>query len=90
KLHVLSAAHQQCSRVLAVIDLQEYTDAGFTPSQARLLMARDRRIEDRLAMLHDGMTRGVADILVSIQALTDAMDTRFDGIESALRRGGRN
>jgi hypothetical protein len=69
-----------------VIDLQEYIDAG-TPSQARLLMARDRRIEDRLAMLHDGKTRGFADVLVSLQVLTDALNTRFDRIESAL--GGR-
>jgi hypothetical protein len=73
-----------------VIDLQEYIDAGFTPSQARLLVARDRRLEDRISMLHPTTTRGFADVLVSLQALTDAMNTRFDRIESALRRPGPN
>jgi hypothetical protein len=87
-----------------MIDLQEYLDAGFTPRQAQVLMARDRRIEDRLEMLHASMTRGFADVLTTMRALTDQMVNGFEGvgkrldgverrlgtIEDALRGPGKN
>jgi hypothetical protein len=87
-----------------MIDLQEYLDAGFTHTQAALLVARDRRLEDRVAMLHASLTSGFADVLATLQTLTEqtvngfgAMHTRLDrveqrlgNVEDALRRPGPN
>jgi hypothetical protein len=76
-----------------MIDLQEYLDAGFTQPQAALLIARDRRTEDRFEMLHASLTRGFANVLSTMQALTNqtvngftAMGARMDRIEQRLGR----
>jgi hypothetical protein len=76
-----------------MIELQEYLDAGFTQAQAALLIARDRRIDDRFEMLHASMSRGFADMLTTLQALTNqtvhgftAMGARLDQIEERLGR----
>jgi len=74
-----------------MIELQEYLEAGFTQAQAALLVARDRRIDDRLDMLHTALNRGFADMLSTMQALTNqtingfaAMGTRLDTVEERL------
>jgi hypothetical protein len=87
-----------------MIELQEYLDAGFTQAQAALLVARDRRIDDRFEMLHSSLNRGFADLLTTMQALTnqtvngftaigahlDRIDERLGRVEEALRGPGRN
>jgi hypothetical protein len=87
-----------------MIDLQEYLDAGFTQAQAALLVARDRRVDDRFEMLHASLTRGFADMLTTMQALTnqtvngfsvmgerlDRIDERLGRVEEALRAPGQN
>jgi hypothetical protein len=87
-----------------MIDLQEYLDAGFTQAQAVLLTARDRRAEDRFEMLHASLSRGFADVLNTMQALTnqtvngftamgarmDRIEERLGRVEDALRGPGRN
>ena len=76
-----------------MIELQEYLDAGFTNAQASLLLARDRRVEDRFEMLHASLTRGFADVLSTMQTLTEqtvngfaAMGGRLDRVEQRLEQ----
>jgi hypothetical protein len=87
-----------------MIELQEYLEAGFTEAQAALLVARDRRTDDRFEMLHASLSRGFADVLTTMQALTtqavngfvginarlDRVEQRLGTIEEALRGPGRN
>lgn len=74
-----------------MIEIQEYLDAGFTPEQARLLVARDRRIDDRFELLHGAMNRGFADVLSTMAQLArqvadgfEAQDHRFDAVTDRL------
>ena len=89
---------------MSMLELQEYLDAGFTPAQAALLLARDRRIDDRLDMVHAALSRGFADVLSTMQVLTnqtvdgfthmgarlDRIEERLGTVEEALRGPGRN
>jgi hypothetical protein len=70
-----------------MIDYDEYIGAGFTPDQARLLVARDRRcIDDRFELLHGALNRGFADVLASMSRLTDQVADSFDHMDERLDR----
>lgn len=79
-----------------MIEVQEYLDAGFTQGQAALLVARDRRVDDRFGMLHASLNRGFADMLATMQALTNqtvngftAMGARLDAVDQTPGKGQR-
>jgi hypothetical protein len=68
-----------------MIGLTDYLNAGFTPEQAALLVQRDQSITQQISMLQAAMNEGFTNVLISINGLLNAMNTRFDRLENQLR-----
>lgn len=67
-----------------MIDIQEYIEAGFTPAQAQLLVARDQRYSSSVEALRSDMRTGFADLRAAMLSGFNAVDDRLGRVDERL------